>query len=135
MVPKGAVVLALLAAVVGGCTKKATPLSGAVYVAQIPVYPSAVFVDSGGGKYYAEIGGAPTFESRSWSFTIADAPVSVAAFYESRLPEGSRHDDEGEPMFKFTPKGAEEGERVTIRIEPGKLHISELVKPGKRKEA
>ena len=36
-------------------------------------------------------------------------------------------------LFKFAPNGAEEGEDVSIHIETGKLNISEVVKPGKRK--
>ena len=129
----------LLAAVLvaPGChrSKEATKLEGAVYAPQIPVYPSAVFEDSGGGKYYAEVGGAPTFESKSWSFKVSDSVTSVTAFYENRLPQGSRQeDDEGVVTFQFTPKGADEGEEVSVHIQPGKLSISEVVKPGKRKE-
>jgi hypothetical protein len=119
------------------CTKKASApeLSGSIYASQIPVYPAVKLVDTGGGNYYEELGGAPTFESKSWFFETKDSVTMLTAFYENHLPSGSRQDDaeEGTVLFKFTPKGAEEGEDVSIHIEPGKLNISEVVKPGKRK--
>jgi hypothetical protein len=127
--------LAASVALALGCTRKAAAptLEGAVYGAQIPVYPDAVLEDTGGGNYYAELGGAPTFESKSWFFKIKDSVTLVSAFYETRLPAGSRQDEDETPSFQFTPRGAEEGEEVSIRIEPGRLQISEVVKAGKRR--
>jgi hypothetical protein len=125
----------LTVAVFAGCTRKPSSpvLSGAVYASQIPVYPGAVLEDTGGGNYYEDLGGAPTFESKSWFFKVNDSVTLVTAFYENRLPDGSRNDDEGVVAFKVKPKGAEEGEEISARIEPGKLHVTEVVKPGKRK--
>jgi len=126
----------VLAAAFFACTRKsATPeLSGSVYASQIPMYPGVKLVDSMGGNYYEELGGAPTFESLSWFLEHKDSVTIVTAFYENRLPAGSRQEDEdGKVLFKFTPKGAEEGENVSIRIETRKLQITEVVKPGKRK--
>lgn len=139
---------------------KGSGLPGVVYGSQIPVYPSAVFEDSMGGNYYETIGGPVTYESLSWFFKVSDPMDKVVAFYTSRLPIGSRIEDEkpdseetGEAeaededpqevstnqqetedvRFKFIPTGAEEGEDVTITISSGKLQITEVVKPGKRK--
>ena len=129
----------VLAVAFFACTQKssAPELKGAVYAAQIPVFPGAKLVDSMGGNYYNEIGGSPTFESLSWFLEHKEPMTIVTAFYENRLPSGSRLGDdeveEGKVGFKFTPKGAEEGEDITVRIEPGKLQITEVVKPGKRK--
>jgi hypothetical protein len=144
------------------CSKpqKGSGLPGVVYGSQIPVYPSAVFEDSMGGNYYETIGGPVTYESLSWFFKVSDPMDKVVAFYTSRLPIGSRLEDEkaeGEETgeaeaeeedseeastnrqqtedvrFTFVPTGAEEGEDVTITISSGKLQITEVVKPGKRK--
>jgi hypothetical protein len=156
----GLLTLSVLA--VGACSKprKESGLSGAVYGSQIPVYASAVFEDSMGGNYYEAIGGPVTYESLSWFFKVSDPMDKVVAFYTSRLPIGSRLEEEkaeGEETgeaeaeeedseeassngqqtedvrFKFIPAGAEEGEDVTITISSGKLQITEVVKPGKRK--
>ncbi len=129
----------LLAVAFFACSKKSsTPeLQGSIYAAQIPIYPGVKLVDTGGGNYYEEIGGAPTFESKTWFFESKDSVPMMTAFYENRLGSASRLADddveEGTIVFKFTPKGAEKGEDVSVHIEPGKLHISEVVKPGKRK--
>lgn len=137
---KGVAEVALASALFLGlvaCSKSgSTPsLEGSVYGSQIPIYPGATLKDTGGGNYYEELGGAPTFNSKSWFFETKDSVTLLTAFYENRLPPGSRQDDaeEGTVLFKFTPKGAEEGEDVSIHIEPGKLNVSEVVKPGKRK--
>jgi hypothetical protein len=44
------------------------------------------------------------------------AELALTAFYENRLPPDSRQDDaeEGTVPFKFKPKGADEGEDVSI---------------------
>jgi len=138
MIARRSVTIALVLAVAFfACTKKSeTPeLSGSVYASQIPIYPGVKFLETGGGNYYEELGGAPTFESKSWFFESKDSVTMVTAFYENRLPPGSRQDEAeaGTVLFKFSPKGAAEGEDVSIHIEPGKLNISEVVKPGKRK--
>ena len=154
--------LALLVLAASACSKskKESGLPGAVYGSQIPVYASAVFENSMGGNYYETIGGPVTYESLSWFFKVRDPMDKVVAFYASRLPSGSRIEEErteskaaGEAeaeeenpgkastnqqptedvRFKYVPTGAEEGEDITISISPGKLHITEVVKPGKRK--
>ncbi len=113
-----------------------------------------------GGNYYETIGGPVTYESLSWFFKGSDPMDKVVVFYASRLPSGSwieegktdieeigeaeteeEKDEEvstnqqqtGDVQFKFVPTGAEEGKDVTITISPGKLQITEVVKPGKRK--
>ncbi len=154
--------LALSMIAVGACSKSKedSRLPGVVYGSQISLYPSAVFEDSMGGNYYETIGGPVTYESLSWFFKVSDPMDKVVAYYASRLPSGSRieegktdfeeigeaeteeeKDEEvstnqqqtGDVQFKFVPTGAEEGEDVTITISPGKLQITEVVKPGKRK--
>jgi hypothetical protein len=154
--------LALSILAVAACSKpqEASVLPGVVYGSQIPVYPSAVFEDSMGGNYYETIGGPVAYESLSWFFKLSDPMDKVVAFYASRLPIGSRIEEEmteGEETgeaeaeedntqklstnrqrtedvhFKFIPTGAEEGEDITITISSGKLQITEVVKPGKRK--
>lgn len=113
-----------------------------------------------GGNYYETIGGPVTYESLSWFFKVSDPMDKVVAFYVTHLPHASRAEDEetGEQeteaseaeeeetekektdqqetkdvRLTFVPVGAEEGEDVTIHISPGKLQITEVVKPGKRK--
>jgi hypothetical protein len=154
--------LALSIVALAACSKppKGSGLPGVVYGSQIPVYPSAVFEDSMGGNYYETIGGPVTYESLSWFFKVSDPMDKVVAFYATRLPHASRSEDEetGEQeteaseaeeeeaekektdqqetkdvRLAFVPVGAEEGEDVTIHISPGKLQITEVVKPGKRK--
>jgi hypothetical protein len=154
--------LALSIVALAACSKspKGSGLPGVVYGSQIPVYPSAVFEDSMGGNYYETIGGPVTYESLSWFFKVSDPMDKVVAFYASHLPHASRIDEEetGEEAteaseaeeeegekentgqqetkdvrLQFVPVGAEEGEDVTITIGPGKLQITEVVKPGKRK--
>jgi len=156
----GLLALSVLAA--GACSKskKESGLPGAVYGSQIPIYASAVFEDSMGGKYYETMGGPVTYESLSWFFKVSDPMEKVVAFYAGRQPSGSRIEEERteskeageaeaeeettgeastnqqpteEVRFKYVPTGAEEGEDITISISPGKLHITEVVKPGKRK--
>lgn len=154
----------LVLSIVGlaACSKppKGSGLPGVVYGSQIPVYPTAVYEDAMGGSYYETIGGPVTYESLSWFFKVSDPMDKVVAFYSSRLPVGSRIEEEeteGEETgeaeaeeedtqevgthqqqtedvrFKFIPTGAEEGEDVTITISSGKLQITEVVKPGKRR--
>lgn len=156
----GLLALSLLA--VGACSKsgKESRLPGAVYGSQIPIYASADFEDYMGGNYYETIGGPVTYESLSWFFKVSDPMEKVVAFYATRLPTGSRLEDGNTEMeeageaeaeeestgegitnqppsqdvrFKYVPAGAEEGEDITISIGPGKLQITEVVKPGKRK--
>lgn len=156
----GLLTLSVLAASACSKSKKESGLPGAVYASQIPVYAAAVFEDSMGGNYYETIGGPITYESLSWFFKVSDPMDKVVAFYASRLPSESRI-EEGKPegqeageedaeeertgkgstdqhptedvRFKYVPIGAEEGEDITIYISPGKLQITEVVKPGKRK--
>lgn len=132
----GVVLLAALAC--GG--DPAAVLNGAVYAAQIPVYPGAHYEDSMGGKFYGDIGGPVITESLSWFFKLEDSPSKAVQFYEGKLPAGSRVEDEesqqpGETVFRFVPAGAADGEDVTVSIRAGELQITEQVKPGKRKSA
>lgn len=153
-------VLSIVALAACSKSQKGSGLPGVVYGSQIPVYPSAVFEDSMGGNYYETIGGPVTYESLSWFFKVSDPMDRVVAFYATHLPHASRAEDEekGEQeteaseaeeeetekektdqqetkdvRLTFVPDGAEEGEDVTIHISPGKLQITEVVKPGKRK--
>lgn len=153
-------VLSIVALAACSKSQKGSGLPGVVYGSQIPVYPSAVFEDSMGGNYYETIGGPVTYESLSWFFKVSDPMDRVVAFYATHLPHASRAEDEekGEQeteaseaeeeetekektdqqetkdvRLTFVPVGAEEGEDVTIHISPGKLQITEVVKPGKRK--
>ncbi len=154
--------LALSIVALAACSKsqKGSGLPGVVFGSQIPVYPSAVFEDSMGGNYYETIGGPVTYESLSWFFKVSDPMDKVVAFYATHLPHASRAEDEAtgeqeteaseaeeeetekentdqqetkDVRLTFVPVGAEEGEDVTIHISPGKLQITEVVKPGKRK--
>ena len=154
--------LALSILAIAACSKsqKGSGLPGVVYGSQIPIYPSAVFEDSMGGNYYETIGGPVTYESLSWFFKVSDPMDKVVAFYDSRLLSGSRIEEgkteskeageaEAEEentqevstnqqrpedvRFKFVPTGADEGEDVSITISSGKLQITEVVRPGKRK--
>lgn len=132
--------LVLSIVTLAACSKsqKGSGLPGAVYGSQIPVYAAAVFEDSMGGNYSETIGGPVTYESLSWFFKVSDPMDKVVAFYDSGLPAGSRIEEEKTESeetvrFKYVPTGAEEGENITISISPGKLQITEVVKPGKRK--
>lgn len=123
-----AVAVVLAAPSCGGTPK----LDGAVYSEQIPVFPKAKLRDVGGGNYYDEIGGPVTFESKSWFFTIGEGQQAIA-FYQEKLPNAARDEDEDGVTFKFTPAGAEDGEDVSIVVRKDELQITEVVKPGKRK--
>ena len=132
LAPRLAVVITLLAALSVPACGGPPKLEGAVYQAQIPVYPKAKLRDVGGGNYYDDLGGPVTFESKSWFFTIDDRQ-QVLAYYQDKLPNAAREDDEEEVTFKFTPTGAEEGEDVSVVVRKDELQISEVVKPGKRR--
>jgi hypothetical protein len=127
-------VLIALAIPVGLAASGGAPkLDGAVYGAQIPVYPNAKLRDVGGGTYSDEIGGPVTFESKSWFFAIDDAQ-KVVAFYQEKLPNVPHEEDEdGGTTFKLTPVGADSGEDVSVTVRKDELQITEVVKPGKRK--
>ena len=127
-----AIAITLLGPLIVPACGGAPKLDGAVYGAQIPVYPHARLRDVGGGNYYEDIGGPVTFESKSWFFTIDDRQ-KVLAFYQEKLPSAAREDDDESITFKFTPTGAEEGEDVSVVVRKDELQISEVVKPGKRK--
>jgi hypothetical protein len=114
----------------------AAALPGAVYAAQIPVYPSATFEGAMGGKTYGSVGGPAVNESLSWFFAVADPPEKVLAFYEAKLP-GARRDvnAEDEPTLTLVPGGAEDGEYLRVTVGAGRLQITEVVRTGKRKDA
>jgi hypothetical protein len=141
-------VLLLATAAVGfccGCTTQPTGLPGAYY--KIPVYQPSTVEDSMGGHYSDSIGGAATAESLSWFLKTSDSPTKVVTFYQANLPVGSRatdeelaeesdgsEDDKLIAKFKYQPAGAEEDEDVTVRISEKRFQITELLKPGKRKD-
>ena len=135
------VLYAAVATLVFGCSKGTTDqasLPGAVYARQVPIYPSATYEDAMGGTYSGRIGGPPVSESLSWFFKVSDPPEKVIAFYEEKLPGAERGvmtglDDADDPTFTVVPTGAEEGEYVRVTVGRGKLQITEVVKPGKRK--
>jgi hypothetical protein len=112
-------------------------LPGAVYAGQVPLYPSATFETAMGGTTYAgRIGGAVVNESLSWFFVVSDPPEKVLSFYESKLPGAQRGaSDSDEPTLTLVPTGAEEGEYLRVTVRPGRLQITEVVRPGKRKES
>jgi len=113
---------------------KSTSLPGAVYANQVPVYPSAVYDGAMGGDYMDEVGGVVTLKSQSWFFKTDDAVEKITAFYAEQLPGATKSvDEEGEVTFTLIPTGAGEGEDVVVRINPGRLQITEKYKPGARK--
>lgn len=125
-------VLVLSLSVMVACGKS-TSLPGAVYANQVPVYPSAVYDGAMGGDYMDEVGGAVTLKSQSWFFKTDDAVEKLATFYAEHLPGATKNvDDEGEVTFTLVPTGAGEGESVVVRINPGKLQITEKYKPGRK---
>jgi hypothetical protein len=131
----GACLLLLTALGGTGCAKKGTDLPGAVYGAQIPVYPKAKCEDAMGGKYSDDIGGPVTAESMAWFFKTSEPKDSVVAWYGRMLSNAERTDDEdaGSVTFKFTPNGAEPDEYISVTVKDTALTIGEVVKPGKRK--
>ena len=57
----------------------------------------------------------------------------MSAYYRAHLPSGAQETNEtGEIRFRFVPKGAEEGEDVTVTVKPGEIQINETVKAGKK---
>jgi hypothetical protein len=132
------VALALSFGILMGCQKKEeqkVSLRGAVYAKTLPIYPSAVYEDAMGGTYSETIGGPATFESLSWFFKVSDPAEKVVEFYRTRLSGASEGKwEDGDPKFTVVPTGAEEGEEVVVTIRPGTLQITEVVKPGKRKD-
>jgi hypothetical protein len=132
-----------VAALVAGCSQGPSDggsLPGAVYASQVPLYPSATYEDAMGGTYSAGVGGPPVSESLSWFFKVSDPPEKVVAFYEGKLPGAERGvirgaDDADDPTFTVVPTGAEDGEYIRVIVGQGKLQITEVVKPGKRKRS
>jgi hypothetical protein len=113
---------------------KSTSLPGAVYANQVKVYPSAVYDGAMGGDHMDEVGGAVTLKSQSWFFTTGDAVEKITAFYAEHLPGATKNvDEDGEITFTLIPTGAEQGEDIVVRINPGKLQITESYRPGRRK--
>ncbi len=126
------VMFAACVAVAGCSSPGSSVLQGAVYASQIPVYPSAVYENAMGGAFSESLGGPATAESLSWFFKVSDPVEKVVAYYEGKLPTAGRSKEGGE-VFTFVPRGAEAGESVSVTIRPGELQITEVVKPGKRK--
>lgn len=111
------------------------PPAGAVYADQLPVFPKAVYEDSMGGSTSDGFGGPAVSESRSWFYKVPESENAAAVqFYEQQLPHAQKEVEDGETRFVFAPRGGDEGEEITIRVEPGELQITESVKPGKRKD-
>lgn len=126
-------------ALIPGCSQGPSnggSLPGAVYANRFPLYPSATYEDAmGGGTYSESVGGPPVSESLSWFFKVSDPPEKVIAFYEEKLFPAERGviGETDDPTFTVVPVGAEEGEYVRVTVGQGKLQITEVVKPGKRK--
>jgi hypothetical protein len=112
-------------------------LPGAVYASQLPLYPSATLESAMGGTTYAgRVGGRVINESLSWFFAVSDPPEKVLAFYEARLSGARRGvDDADDPTLTIVPSGADDGEYLRVTVRPGKLQITEVVRPGKRKDS
>lgn len=113
-----------------GLDPKKSPMKGAVYAAQVPVYRGAKLKDVMGGNYYEDIGGPVTFTSQSWFFETKDPKQNVLDFYAKNLPQGARpvEAEPGTVAFKWFPPGAAEGEGVTVSIREGELQIGETIK-------
>lgn len=128
---------ALFAWALVGCGPVDEPvkLEGAIYAHRVPVYPSATYDGTMGGTYSGSFGGPAISQSQSWFFNTDDSVEKVAAWYEERLPDASREEEDGEVTLSFVPEGAEEGEKVNVFIRPGRFSINEEVKPGKIQDA
>ena len=125
--------LAALAGLILGCGAQEASLPGAVYAAQVPVYPAATYESSMGGSSSYSIGGPATSESTSWFFKTSDSMAKVVEFYQARL-SGARREttDRGEVSFHLDPAGASDGEYVEVIVRPGTIQIHESVSPGKK---
>ena len=112
-------------------------LPGAVYAGQLPLYPSATFESAMGGTTHAGgVGGPVVSESLSWFFAVPDPPEQVLAFYQSKLAGAERGTtDEDETTLTLVPAGADAGEYLRVIVSAGRLQITEVVLPGKRKES
>ena len=121
-----------------GAVTPTAKLPGAVYAAQVPVYPSSTADGMMGGSYRGSIGGPDITQTQSWFFKTTDSMDEVVAFYEEKLVGATKEteEDDGEEQvtFKFVPKEAEEGEEITVWIKPGTFQITEEVLPGKIKD-
>ena len=129
--------LALVVAfLLAGCavSGSATRLEGAVYAQQIPIYPSAKYDGTMGGTTSGSVGGPAISKSQSWFFETDDSVEEVTAWYEEQLPQAKREPNEDGVTFTLVPKGAEEGEEVSVWIHPGSFSISESVKPEKKQD-
>lgn len=106
----------------------------AVYATRIPLYPDAKIEDVMGSDTYGDDPGSHA-EGMTWWYTVSDPRSKVTAWYEERLP-GARKEvsDEGVLSYVLTPKGAEPGESMGVRIEEGKLRIFERTRAGKHKK-
>ena len=127
--------LALVIASAGcGLLASGPKLRGAVYANQVPVYPSATPDGMMGGTYSGSVGGPAVSQTQSWFFKIEDPVDKVVAFYEKKLAGATKEVDDGEVTFTLAPTGGAKGEELTVRIEPGRLQITEEVLPGKIKD-
>lgn len=105
-------------------------LMGAIYAGAVPLFEGATFYDLIDGNHYDDLSGPITFTSRSWYFRVFAPAAEVAEFYRRNLPAGAKagEAEPGEIAFEWSPPGARDGEKVTIRISDGSLQIGEIVK-------
>jgi len=116
------------------CRKAESPLPGAVYAKDVPVYPGATYIGTMGGHSSGSIGGPVSGESQSWFFKVSDPGEKVVEFYKKKLPGAKlENNDAGDQTFTLIPPGAEEGEHVQVIFRrSGDLQIHESLKPGKK---
>ncbi|HZN59187.1 MAG TPA: hypothetical protein VFD71_14005 [Planctomycetota bacterium] len=123
------IVTGILLAALSGCTSKeadaAALLPDSIFAAQIPMFPGAKYESAMGGNYYGGVGGPVTGKSQSWFFNVSEPAEKVIGFYSEKLPNAERTSDGDETVFEFEPQGGKPGEKVRVRIEPGKLQITE----------
>jgi hypothetical protein len=122
-----------------GAMTPTAKLPGAVYAAQVPVYPSSTADGMMGGSYRGSIGGPDVSQTQSWFFNTDDPMEDVVAFYDEKLAgatktEEEQEEGEEEVTFTLVPPDAEEGEELTVRVTPGRIQITEEVLPGKIKD-
>lgn len=118
----------MMLAACGGGAKK---LPEAVF--DIPVYEPSTL----DGQMGSTSGGDGfVVKGMGWFFKTSDKPDKIIAWYKKKLPQAEKiENDEGDTVFSYKPKGAEEHELVEIFVkkESGEFTIHEDVLPSKRK--
>lgn len=116
---------------IGACAAGKAKVDGAVF--DIPVYQPAKLTGSIGST---SGGDGFVVSGMGWFYKTDDKPEKVIAFYKNKLPSASKEENgDGETVFHWVPKGAEEHEYVEIFIKKdGEFTIHEDVLPNKRKD-